>query len=374
MPALNEGPLQSARQLVGLVRTHLGTVLKRKPQLVPKLAVNYARMNLMDQLVLRTASINIESGCNATCNHCSADHMMDETTQRADQLHLDEYRRAIDGFLRAGAVSINLTGGEPMLNPNVYDIIRMVPPHRGVVNIQTNGLLIDDEAARKLGEAGCYIVMISLHSHRPEEHDGLLNVPGAFDKVMDAIDNCQRHGMGVILNCTMTHEKVVDGTLWEMVRLARDKDVTVNFVQPCTTGKWDENKDVRMTPDDYAEFDKAMKLPWVVWEGKSNYKENGCRPGLERMYMSASGDVIPCAFIHLNFGNVRKESIQTIWQRMQSFEYFQETRERCIASNDETFYTEYIEGIVQHDDALFPIEEHPKYQATNPEEAARVIR
>jgi MoaA/NifB/PqqE/SkfB family radical SAM enzyme len=172
----------------------------------------------------------------------------------------------------------------------------------------------------------------------------------------------------------MTHAKVLDGTLWEMVRLARDKDVTVNFVQPCTTGKWEDNSDVRMTTDDYTEFDKAMKLPWVVWEGKSNYKENGCRPGLERMYMSASGDVVPCAFIHLNFGNVRKEAINTIWARMQSFEYFQETKTRCIASNDETFYTEYIEPIINHPAPLFPIEEHPKYLQTNPEDAKAIIR
>jgi MoaA/NifB/PqqE/SkfB family radical SAM enzyme len=354
MPALNDGPFSQARQLVGLVRTHLGTVVKRKPQLIPKLAVNYARMNFMDQDVLRTASVNIESACNATCDHCSADDIMGETTRNENQLSLDEYRRAIDGFLRAGAVSVNLTGGEPLLNPNVYDIIKMVPPWRGVVNIQTNGLLLDDATARKLREAGLYIVMISLHSHRPEEHDALLNVPGAYDKVMEAIDNCHRHGMDVILNCTMTHEKVQDGTLWEMVRLARDKNVTVNFVQPCTTGKWADNKGIRMQPDDY--------------------EENGCRPGLERMYMSNAGDVIPCAFIHLNFGNVRKESVGTIWERMKSFEYFQETKERCIASNDETFYNEYIEPIMAHENALFPIEEHPKYQQTNPDEARTVIR
>lgn len=367
--------LDAARQFVGLVRTHLSTLLERKPQLVPKLAVNYARMNMLKQEVLRTASVNIESGCNAACNHCSADHMMDETSTRQDKLSLDEYRRALDGFLRLGAVSINLTGGEPMLNPDVYDIIRMVPPWRGVVNIQTNGLALADEAVtKKLAEAGCYIVMISLHSHRSEVHDGLLNVPGAYSKVMAAIENCHKYKMPVILNCTLTHDKVKDGTMWEMVRLAKEQRVTVNFVQPCTTGKWETNHEVRLNDEDYAEFDKAMKLPWVVWEGKSNYKENGCRPGLERMYMSASGDVIPCAFIHLNFGNVKKESIPTIWSRMRSFEYFQQTKARCIASNDEQFYKDYIEPIVHHEDALFPIEEHPIWRRENPEQAAQVVR
>ncbi len=374
MTGITTDSLTTARQLVGLVRNHLGSVLRRKPALIPKLAMNYARMQ-MGHEVLRTASISVESGCNAACDHCSADHMMEETSRLDDQLTLEEYQRAIDGFLRAGAVSVNLTGGEPMLNPDVYDIIRMVPAHRGVVNIQTNGMRLADEAnVQKLKDAGVYIVMISLHSHRPEVHDALLNVPGCYDAVMQAIENCHNHDIPVILNCTMTHQKVLDGTLWEMVRLARDKDVTVNFVQPCTTGKWEENGDVRMTTEDYAEFDKAMKLPWVVWEGKSNYKENGCRPGLERMYMSASGDVVPCAFIHLNFGNVKKEAINTIWARMQNFEYFQETRARCIASNDETFYTEYIEPIIHHDAPLFPIEEHPKYQSTNPEDAKAVIR
>jgi len=374
MELVQTNPLNTARQFVSLVRTHGGQLLRRRPQLVPKLAMNFVRMNALGQDVMRTASINIESGCNATCNHCSADHIMEETTRNDDALDLDQMRRAIDGFLRAGAVSVNITGGEPLLNPEIFDIIRMVAPWRGAVNIQTNGLLMDDAMARKLSEAGVYIVMISLHSHRPEDHDELLNVPGAFNKVMEAIDNCHRYGMPVILNCTLTHQKVEDGTLWEMVRLARDKDVTVNFVQPCTTGKWEEQLDVRLTAEDYSEFDKAMKLPWVVWEGKSNYKHNGCRPGIERVYMSASGDIIPCAFIHLNFGNVKKESVSTIWSRLRNFEYFQQTQSRCMASNDEDFYENYVSRIAAHEDALLPIEEHPAYLEEHPAEAAAIIR
>jgi MoaA/NifB/PqqE/SkfB family radical SAM enzyme len=366
--------LAYVRQLAGLLKTHGPQLVQRRAPLVPKLAMNYVRMYFLEQEVMRTASVNIESACNATCSHCSADHMMEQSSRRSDELSLDELRRAMDGFLRLGAVSVNLTGGEPLLNPNLFEIVRMVPPWRGVVNIQTNGLLLDDEMARRLSEAGVYIVMISLHSHKPEAHEELLNVPGAFHRVMDAIDNCQRHHMPVILNCTMTHQKVQDGTLWEMVRLARDKDVTVNFVQPCTSGKWEAQRDVRLTEDDYAEFDKAMKLPWVVWEGKSNYKHNGCRPGIERVYMSASGDVIPCAFIHLNFGNVKKESVTTIWGRMKNFEYFQDAPARCMASNDEHFYKEYVERIAAHSEALLPIEAHPEYRERHAQEAAAIVR
>lgn len=374
MELVPTNPLNTARQFAKLVRTHGTQLLRRKPRLVPKLAMNFARMNLLGHDVMRTASINIESGCNATCGHCSADYIMKESAHKSDQLTLPEMQRSIDGFLRAGAVSINITGGEPLVNPDVFEIIKMVPAHRGVANIQTNGLLLDDETARKLAEAGLYIAMISLHSHRPEEHDALLEVEGAWHKVMDAIDNCHRYDIPVILNCTLTHQKVEDGTLWAMVDLAKDKGVTVNFVQPCTTGKWEQQLDVRLTKEDYVEFDKAMELSWVVWEGKSNYKHNGCRPGIERVYMSNTGDIIPCAFIHLNFGNVKKESVDTIWARLRNFERFQTTQARCMASDDAEFYDEYVEKIAAHDGALLPIELHPTYQLENPEEAARIVR
>ena len=374
MELVQTNPLSTARQFISLVRTHGAQLLQRRPHLVPKLATNFVRMNAFGHDVMRTASINIESACNASCNHCSADHIMEQTEAADDRLSLEELRRVIDGCLRAGAISINITGGEPLLHPNILDIIRAVPAWRGAVNIQTNGLLLTDSTARDLAEAGLYITMISLHSHRPEVHDEMLGVPGAFQKVMEGIDNCHRHGIPVILNCTLTHDKVADGTLWEMVRLARDKDVTVNFVQPCTTGKWEEQLDVRLTEDDYAEFDKAMKLPWVVWEGKSNYKHNGCRPGIERIYVSSSGDVIPCAFIHLNFGNVRKESVATIWGRLRNFEAFRQTQTRCMASNDQDFYETYVSQIAGHSDALLPIEEHPVYQEQHSDEAAAVVR
>ena len=123
MELVTTNPLSTARQFVSLIRTHGSQLLTRKPQLVPKLAMNFARMNFMGHDVMRTASINIESGCNATCSHCSADHIMEETTRNDDQLTLDELERSIDGFLRAGAVSINITGGEPLLNPDIFDII-----------------------------------------------------------------------------------------------------------------------------------------------------------------------------------------------------------------------------------------------------------
>jgi AdoMet-dependent heme synthase len=367
------------RQLAGLVKTHGALLLRRRPQLVPKLAVNFLRINAFDHDVMRTASISVEHRCNAACDHCSADKIMDEGKRDArrgqsEAMTLPELRRALDGFLRAGAVSVNITGGEPLLSPDLFDIIAAVPRWRGVVNIQTNGLLLDAAMARRLADAGVYIAMISCHSHKPEAHDAFLRVPGAWNKVMAAIDHCHDVGMPVILNCTLTHEKVQDGTLWEMVRLARDKDVTLNFVQPCTTGKWEQHMDVRLTEDDYAEFDKAMRLPWVVWEGKSNYKHNGCSPGIERVYVSADGDVTPCAFIHLNFGNIKRESVATIWGRLRNFEAFQQPGERCMASNDEAFYREYVQQIAQAGKPTLPIEEHPSYRAEHPDEAEAIVR
>ncbi len=379
MDYVQTSPLRTLRQFAGLVKTHGGMLLRRRPQLVPKLAVNFLRMNALGQDVMRTASVSIEHRCNAACDHCSADKIMHEGRRdyrqgRPDTMDLGELRRALDGFLRAGAVGVNVTGGEPLLHPQLFDILRAVPAWRGVVNIQTNGLTLDAEMARRLADAGVYIVMISCHSHRPEVHDAFLKVPGAWNQVMKAIDHCHDVDLPVILNCTITHEKVQDGTLWEMVRLARDKDVTLNFVQPCTTGKWEAHMGVRLTEEDYVEFDKAMRLPWVVWEGKSNYKHNGCRPGIERVYVSADGDVTPCAFIHLNFGNVKRESVATIWGRLRGFEAFQQSQHRCMASNDEDFYKEYIQKIAESGEATLPIEQHPRYRAEHPEEAASIVR
>lgn len=379
METVQTSPIRTLRHLAGLLRTHGGMLLRRRPEVVPKLALNVLRLNLLGQDVMRTASLSIEHRCNAACDHCSADKIMHEGRSDARGGHpgtmdLEEIRRAVDGFLRAGAVALNITGGEPLLCPHLFDVIAMVPRWRGVVNIQTNGLLLDAGMARRLADAGVYIAMISCHSHRKEVHDAFLRVPGAWDRAMAAIGHCHDVGLPVILNCTITHERVQDGTLWEMVGLSRDLGVTLNFVQPCTTGRWESHLCVRLTEEDYQEFDRAMRLPWVVWEGKSNYKHNGCRPGIERVYVSADGDVTPCAFIHLNFGNVKRESVATIWARLRGFEAFQQSQPRCMASNDEAFYRDYVQPFLDHEGATLPIEEHPRWRREHPEEAEAIVR
>jgi MoaA/NifB/PqqE/SkfB family radical SAM enzyme len=84
--------------------------------------------------------------------------------------------------------------------------------------------------------------------------------------------------------------------------------------------------------------------------------------------------VTPCAFIHLNFGNIKRESVSTIWARMRNFEAFQQSQARCMASNDEDFYKEYIRPIADSGGATLPIEQHPRYLEEHPEEAAAIVR
>ena len=143
---------------------------------------------------------NLIRRCNLTCKHCyalSADH------DYAGELLLPEVFTVMDDLKAFGVPALILSGGEPLLRPDIFEISARAREMGFYTGLSTNGTLIDALMAQRIAEAGFDYVGISLDGLKAT-HDKFWRLEGAFDRSLAAIGHLDKVGVKVGLRYTMT--------------------------------------------------------------------------------------------------------------------------------------------------------------------------
>lgn len=162
---------------------------------------------------------NLVRRCNLTCKHCyalSADH------DYPNELSNAEVNTVMDDLKQAGVPVLILSGGEPLLRPDIFEIATRAKAMGFYVGLSTNGTLIDATMAGRIAAQGFDYVGISLDGLR-ELHDKFRRKVGAFDASLGAVRLLRDRGVKVGLRYTMTDMNAAD--LPALLRLMRDEQV-----------------------------------------------------------------------------------------------------------------------------------------------------
>ena len=123
----------------------------------------------------------------------------------ADELNTDELKTAIDGIAAVGPEAmVVLTGGEPLLRPDIYEIIRYAADKKFMVVLGTNGTLINRANALKIKEAGAHGVGISIDSMDSGKHDRFRGVQNAWDQSMEAFNVMNEVGIDFLIQMSVS--------------------------------------------------------------------------------------------------------------------------------------------------------------------------
>ncbi len=305
-----------------------------------------------------TCTLQVTTRCQLDCYHCSAARFKSRDRQ---ELSTEEWVDAIHQAESLGVNNIVLTGGEPLLRQDVYDLIRAVNPDRANAAMFTNGLLLTDERVARLREAGLFSLMVSLDDVRPEKHDELRRMPGGFQKTVEGIRRALASGLLVGISTYAGPEDVRQGRARGIIELARDLGVhEITIFDTVPTGKLLPLEDeALLSADDKEhlielerEYNAKDGYPHIITQAFINGPEGaGCFAGYIQFYMTAFGDVNPCDFTPLTFGNLRDDPLLSIWERMLAHPAYCKRSDHC-RMQDAEFRRQYIDGIP--DDVLLP--------------------
>jgi heme b synthase len=271
------------------------------------------------------------------CKHCRA---AARPEPYSGELSTDECFALLDNIASFSKPIIILTGGEPMLREDIYDIASHATSLDLPVVMAPCGMLVDDASVAKMKEAGIRCISISLDGATAQSHDDFRGVPGAFDGAIKGIEAAKRAGLDFQINTTVTRHNRAE--LDAVRKLAIDLGATIfNPFLLVPTGRGKDLADQELSPQQYeealhwlADQQIAGEIPIRVtcaphYQRISRQKGvepsarqvKGCMGGQGFAFISHLGKVQICGFLDIECGDVRAEGLnfQKIWENSKLF-------------------------------------------------------
>ena len=195
----------------------------------------------------RLIAWEVTRSCYLNCKHCraGAEHRAYE-----NELTTEECFRLLENIAGFAQPIIILTGGEPMLRKDIYEIARHGYELGLRMVMAPCGEFIDDEAVVKMLESGIQCISISLDGATAESHDGFRQVEGAYAGAIKAIEAAKRNGLAFQINTTITKHNFDE--VGEILNLAqRLGAITFNPFLLVPTGRGKALAKQEITPEQY---------------------------------------------------------------------------------------------------------------------------
>lgn len=308
-------------------------VMKRKPLFIIRLLRNYIKLFFNhNRPLVRFVDIAVTYKCNMKCTHCSSS-VMDIPHKKT--LTVEQYELIAKKLLKAGLLVVNFTGGEAFIRKDFFDIINVFQPHKFLIAVQTNASLITEDCLQNLRKIGVDSLDISIDSADPEGHDKFRHTPGAFEKCIKAIEMGKKIGFNVGISYCLTHDNLHSEDREKIVELSKKYNTLLNYVLAVPIGFWRGKYDNLLTSEDRKYLLNILEeYPQSKTDFETNYFKKGCGAIKEKLYISAYGEVMPCPFIQISFGNILTDEVEEIRNRALKYKYFQDYFPHCMAAED----------------------------------------
>ena len=315
-------------------------LLYRKPLFLLRGFVRYLQNYFSKGRFLVGVSFATTYDCNFNCNHCYAKNFR-RTNKKP--LSLEEKKEVIKECINLGAISFDFVGGEISLSDELEQLVKACEPSMTYISLATNGYDMNRQKLQKFRNWGIDKLSISIDRWDEAEHDRFRNKPGSHKKCFQTLQLCREVGIKPVIIMTVVKNFTKTEDFKKMVEFAIKNKIQLVFSPAIPFGKWEGNFEVLVTKDDLQEMERLHKLhPILTRDNYSNMGKFGCPAFKQIIYITEYGDVLPCAFTHITFGNVREESINSIRNSTFILDYFGKYHTSCLAGEDEKFIKRYL--------------------------------
>lgn len=251
------------------------------------------------------------------------------------ELTTQEAKMLMDQIAEVSSPVFVLSGGEPLLREDIFELASYGVQKGLKVTMGTNGTLIDDENAKKLFEVGIRNVAVSIDSSTSYIHDELRGVKGAWRKALSGIESCIRNGVKVQFNVTVTRQNYYDlDNIFSLAESLNVMNCHLFFLVPTGRGKniqdisplmYEDllvkilrrgaNSSLEVKPTCAPQFmriAKQLNIETTRWS-------RGCIAGISYCRIQPDGFVTPCPYLPIRVGNIRQTSFKNIWFNSEVF-------------------------------------------------------
>ncbi len=295
--------------------------------------------------VPRVMAVELTRRCNLGCVHCRATA---GASAPEGEMTMAEYKTLFENVASFASPIVILTGGEPLMREDLFDIASLVTGLGLRAAVSTNGTMVDESVAKRLLESGVKTCSISLDGSAAAVHDDFRRQPGAFESSLRGVRILKEAGIKVQINTSLTRRnlhdlenvfnliKKIEADAWHVFMLVptgrggegdqeligtEDYERVLNYI-------YEKNRDEKMeikptcAPQYYRilrQRAKADGIPVDVEHFGLNARTRGCLAGVGFVFVSYKGDVFPCGYYPVKAGSVKEASFREIWERSELF-------------------------------------------------------
>lgn len=294
---------------------------------------------------IRLVAWETTRNCNLSCIHCRASATCGPYT---GELDTPAAFALLEQIAQVGKPIVILTGGEPLLRPDIFEITRYGTELGLRMVMAPNGTLVTAAVAEQMKDSGIQRISISIDGATEEQHDLFRGVPGAFQGAMAGIRAAKNTGIEFQINTTIT--QLNRDQIPEILTLAEDLGaVALHIFLLVPTGRGKYIVDQAISAQEYEEtlnwfYDQKQKTPlqlkatcaphyYRILRQRAREEEKqvtfqtygldavtrGCLGGTGFCFISHTGVVQPCGFLDLNCGDVTTASFADIWKNSEIF-------------------------------------------------------
>ena len=275
--------------------------------------------------------------CNSRCVSCQRW----KKPESKNYLSFAEGKRLLGQLADINVPNISFTGGEPLLRPDIYDLIAYAKSLGMTTSVSSNSLIINEKNVERICRSGLDILYLSLDGGSPEINDALRGVQGSFEKTINAIHlihaSEEKSKPSVFVNITVNKKNVAD--LRNIVKICDELDIDGITIQPVhdfgdvqlaiddvlrldSTDIHVMNDQIAVLTKDYARFFPMMQEYFNNFETYVKNTDELYKYRCVAAYLIADinpyGEVFPCPVQFESMGNLRKNSFKDIWYSQQS--------------------------------------------------------
>ena len=275
-------------------------------------------------------SWNTTNACNMYCDHC----YRDAGCKAEEELSTAEAKTLLEQIARAGFKIMIFSGGEPLMRPDIVELVAYAASLGLRPVFGTNGTLITLEMAQRLKAAGAMGMGISLDSMDREKHNKFRKFPGAWEGAVQGMRNCRAAGLPFQIHTTVmewnNHElealtdfAVAEGAVahhfFFLVPTGRAKTIEAESLRAeayedtlTRIMKKQQEVEIELKPTCAPQF-----LRIAAQMGLKTRFRRGCLAGTAYCIISPRGKVQPCAYLNMELGDVRQTPFDEIWKNSE---------------------------------------------------------
>ncbi len=283
---------------------------------------------------LNTLYFYLTEGCNLACRHCWLAPKLDPTASKTPVLPVATFEAAIREAKPLGLSGVKLTGGEPLMHPQISDILKIIQREKLGLSIETNGMLCTPQITEQIANSPNRGVSVSVDGIDAATHEYVRNIQGSYERTLEGIRNLVASGVApqIIMSVMRCNADQIEAMVRWAEKIGADS-VKFNIIQPTERGLKINEGSEGLEIEDYIELGRyvenalstRVKIPLYFdypmafrslhhLAGKRGMSSCGIRGILGVL---ASGHYALCGVGQhtpdLVFGTIGEDSLETVW-------------------------------------------------------------